>query len=342
MSWSLSPLVIHMVVALATTQPTPLDTQEVAPETPLPQRPPTDERRPRRERMDRLRDATPAQRRQFQVDRWVDRADRMYELDDDQKSIVRIEIENMQRERREAMGPEAEEYDRLREQMFQFWRPMPGSENAERGDRETRRERRRRMMEDPRFLQVRRRLQELERKYPAEWEEAMRRVEALLPAEQAQKGREKFEERSARRQEREERWRRRGAEPRPVESASTPTAPDAPVSPATDAPTLELVPPSAPHPWEVYVRDFSADHELTAAQQAAAQAVLKDIRTRAAQMELTLRDKIAAAEKMPDSAARTQRLAELQQPSQRLFDELKTRLDGLLTATQRASAKRPK
>lgn len=339
MSWSLSIILIHGIATFTPVQSVPPAPSVDGQEAPAQQRPRSEGRPQRRERMDHLRDATPAQRRQFQVDRWVERANRMYELDDDQKSIVRIEIENIERERRVAMGPEAEEYDRLREQMFQYWRPTPGSDDAERGYRETLRERRRLMMEDPRYLNVRRRLQELERKYPLEWGKAMARVEALLPAEQAQKGREKFEERSAQRQ---ERWRRRGSEPRPVEPTLAPTAPDAQASPPTAAPALDLVPPSAPHPWETFVREFIADHDLTPPQQAAAQAILKDIRTRAAQIELTLRDKIAAAERVSDPAARTQRLDELQEPTQRLFDELNTRLDGLLTATQRASAKRPK
>ena len=337
MSGSLWVLLIHAVVALAPAQVVP---PEDASESPRPQRPSTDERRPRRERMNRLEGATPAQRRQFQIDRWVDRADRLYELDDDQRSIVRIEIENIQRERREAMGPEAEEYDRLREQMFQYWRPTPGSDDGQRGDRETRRERRRRMMEDPRVRQVRRRLQELERKYPVEWEKAMHRVEALLPAEQVHRGREKIEERMARRADREERRRRSDSPP----DDTMPAPPSAEPSPATDTTVERKSSAQAPtHPWEAYVLKFAAEHDLTAAQQAAAQAILKDVRTRAAQLELTLRDKISAAEQLPDPAARARRLAELQQPSEQLFAELKTRLDGLLTAAQRAaSVPRPK
>jgi hypothetical protein len=285
--------------------------------------------------MERLRSATPEQRRQFQADRWVGRAERLYELDDDQKSIVRIEIENIQRERQEAMGPDAEEYDRLRKQMSEFWQAVPDGPTGDGDTRETRRERRRRMMEDPRFLQVRRRIQELERKYPVEWKDAMRRVEALLPTEQARKGRERFEERAARREEREQRLRRRPAESQPSTSLPAPTAPgDAPT--ATDPAPL---PQGAPHPWETYVREFVADHALTPAQQTAALTILKDMRTRAAQLDLALRDKIEAAEKLPDPAARSRRLAELNQPTEQLFTELKTRLDGLLTAAQRAAAR---
>ncbi|MFQ5430859.1 MAG: hypothetical protein ACE5E1_11170, partial [Phycisphaerae bacterium] len=65
-----------------------------------------------RQRWQQYRDATPEQRRQMRVDRWVERAARTYELDEAQKEQVRVEIEAIQRERREAMGADAEEYER--------------------------------------------------------------------------------------------------------------------------------------------------------------------------------------------------------------------------------------
>jgi len=166
-------------------------------------------RRERQARPDRSMNTSPEDRRRSQVERMVDRASRTYELSEDQKTAARFEIEKMQRERHEAMGLEAEEYDKLREQMYQAWRrPLDRSDGNE-VDRESRRGQRRRMMEDPEFRRNRQRLQELEQKYPVDWDEAMRRVEVLLPAEQVKKGRERIEERGARQQERGQRWRER-------------------------------------------------------------------------------------------------------------------------------------
>ncbi len=307
---------------------------------------PREQRRRRPDRGDSFRDATPEQRRQMQVDRMIDRATRTYELDDNQKPLVRTELETIQRERRQAMGPEAEEYDKLREQMSQFWRPPP-NEKGEPVSRDELRERRRRMMDDPEFRKVRDRLRELDRKYPVDWEDAMKRVETLLPPEQAEKGRKRIEEREARREERAQRWRERAelrrarrGEVDPNAAAagtSVPTLPTKVESPSSAAPPVQP-PATVLHPWEIYVREFITQHQLTAAQQAAAMAVLKDVRSRAAQTELSLREKTAQAEEMSDPAARAARLAELRKPTDQLFIELKNRLDGLLTASQRTPA----
>lgn len=306
-----------------------------------------EKRRPRSDRGDSFRNATPEQRRQMQVDRMIDRAARTYDLDDSQKPLVRTEIENIQRERRQAMGPDAEEYDKLREQMSRYWRPA-SNENGEPVSRDELRERRRRMMDDPEFRKVRDRLRELDRKYPVNWEDAMKRVETLLPPEQAQKGRKRIEEREARREERAQRWRaraelrkaRRGeVDPNAAAAGnSVSTLPTKVESPSSAAPPVQP-PATVLHPWEIYVREFIAQHQLTAAQQAAAMAVLKDVRFRAAQTELSLREKTAQAEEMSDPTARAARLAQLREPTELLFLELKNRLDGLLTASQRAPAR---
>ena len=87
---------------------------------------PIGDRRERGARGDRIANASPEDRQRFQVDRLVDRATRTYELSDDQKVTVRHEIEKMERERREAMGLEAAEYDKLQERMLKLRRPIRG------------------------------------------------------------------------------------------------------------------------------------------------------------------------------------------------------------------------
>ncbi len=90
------------------------------------------------------------------------------------------------------------------------------------------------------------------------------------------------------------------------------------------------------HPWEKYVREFNLQHMLTKPQRAAAMSILKDVRKRAIQIEQTNAKKVVEANKIKDEAARKARLKALNKPIDRLFDELKKRLEGLLTASQRA------
>jgi len=93
------------------------------------------------------------------------------------------------------------------------------------------------------------------------------------------------------------------------------------------------------HPWEKYVQDFNARHELTAAQAASSQSILKDVRRRAQLVEKRNATSLAEAERMRDRTLRLQRLAELNKPVDQLFEELKKRLNGLLTAAQRNKTK---
>jgi hypothetical protein len=200
------------------------------------------------------------------------------------------------------------------------------------------------MMQDPEVRKMRQRLVELEQKHQIDWDDASHRIEALLPAEQAQKGRQRLEEQSAKRDERQQRWRQRLDDGR--NQTGVPSVTEQPVDGTDRVSSESAVPaiaqaagkPAAPaplHPWEAYVRSFIAEHNFFPSQQASAMAVLKDVRSRAGQIEISLRDKIAAAEKIPDEAARSKRLTELHEPVERLFVEIKTRLDGLLTAAQR-------
>ncbi len=106
--------------------------------------------------------------------------------------------------------------------------------------------------------------------------------------------------------------------------------------PVRKAAEEEYVEVRLPDEWELYVQQFTKRCELTSTQANAAMSILKDLRTRAVQIEQFNKDRIAAAEQIKDPAARRARLKELRAPISRLFDELKKRLDGLLTAAQRA------
>lgn len=314
------------------------------------------ERRERRARWERYRNASPQERRQLRVDRMVDMTARMYELDDAQRVMVRNEIVAMQAERRLAMGADADTYDQLREQMFEFWQRRRAEDGDSDGDRRSRRRRWRELRDDPEFQTLRAKLRRIEEKYPMDWEAAAQRVEALLPPDQAARGRERREERFSRwRRRREERDRRSEARDRteadlsrggaasdsqPSADGSSPAAiaqagaADRRQTPVASNAASMQVPPV--HPWEAYVREFIAKHDLDGAQTNSAYAILKDARTRAAQIEAATATKRAEAEKIRDAAEREKRLAELNRPIDSLFDELRQRLDGLLRAAQRS------
>jgi len=295
----------------------------------------------------------------MRTQRIVEMATRRYDLNETQKTMARGEIEQMEAQRHAAMGAAALEYDRLQEEVFRIWSgPQPDGADTSGG-----RDRWRGLRDDPRFAEIRKRMREIERKFPLDWEAALKRVETLLPPEQVERARQRGQERSAAlaaaRQQRRARQPDRSNDavtPGPGrEGSNRPQGTGAGRSAATnalqpgahsesdplkrDAAEAERARAAASvHPWEQYVKKFIAEHELTDAQANAALAILKDARTRAGQIEKASAERIAAARQIPDRSARDKRLAELNQPVDRLFDELKQRLDSLLTAAQRAKA----
>ena len=113
---------------------------------------------------------------------------RTYELTDKQQVKVRAEIQQMEKERRESLGPAAEQLDRAQEQMQQYWRKrMAGGDNdGRRAWREA--------MDDEEFAKLREKLQSLREQTSFDWQEHNERIEKLLPAEQVEAGRKRREE----------------------------------------------------------------------------------------------------------------------------------------------------
>jgi hypothetical protein len=250
--------------------------------------------------------------------------------------------------------------------MFEM-RAKQEQEAAQGEDGERRgRDMRQRMRDNPEFQKLQQRMEELDGRHPFDMDAARQRIEKLLPEEQVKKA-------SAQREERRAQWQQRREErDRPREDgraerrdrlrdgggpAARPASPPAggAKKPADDAEkakaepdraaaeaakrTAEPQPPPPPpkplHPWEKFVREFIARYELTEAQVASANAILRDLMNRAAQLETANASKIAGAEKIADRAAREARLKELNKPIEQLFEELKHRLSALLTAEQR-------
>ncbi len=310
----------------------------------------------RRERRERMRNATPEERQQMRLEGWVERTTRMYDLDEAQQVRVRAELAAIQQERRLAMGADAEEHDRLRRQMSDLWAKRAEEAGPE---REARRGQRQRMRDDPEFAKLRERMREIDDKHPFDTDGAIKRLEALLPEEQVRKGQARREEWRAREIDRNRQGRGRDGDrqesrrrPRTgeitVERRANPEVirqEEAKPAPEQGEPRMATPPQTAERellPWEKYTREFITRHECPPRQANAAMSILKDVQLRAEKLRRANAERIAEAEKIPDSAARNKRLAELNGPVDQLFDELKSRLDSLLTAEQRVRAKASK
>ena len=292
---------------------------------------------------------------------------RNYDLDEAQTEQVRAEMNKMREERKALMGLDYDRMEQLREQMFEYWRrPRSG----DRGDGDGRDFQQ--MRDNPEFQRIREEMRELEQKYPFDIEASIRRIEALLPPEQAAKGRERFESRRMqwqdRRQQREgdaqatlmdalrssERAMAEGNNDRARELLDEAarqvdsgrlsdemrqqlkrSVEETRTRLGVDAPKVEV---AAEHPWEKHVREYVGRHGFSTTQQSAAASILKDVRSRAAQIEVANASKLAAAKEISDSKEREARLKELNAPIEKLFQELNIRLDGLLTAEQRRKA----
>jgi hypothetical protein len=90
--------------------------------------------------------------------------------------------------------------------------------------------------------------------------------------------------------------------------------------------------------WERYERDFAQRYRLDTSQRATAESILRDLLTQRKLYEETKRNDIASAQKIEDPQLRQEQLAFLNAPVERMFSELKSKLDRLPTAAQRETA----
>lgn len=306
-----------------------------------------------RDRMQRMRDATPEQLRQMRIDGWVDMLTRTYDLSDQQRAQVKAEVTKIGDEYRASLGKDAEEMDKLDKEMRDYWRqqaesranadgPDANGENADRGARRRGRGPRGNPMDDPKFRELAERMRGLREQHPIDWQGGIDRIESLLPAEQAAKGRERREQWMNQRQNRgnpgndpELGPTRRGGR-RNRDNARADASSNGPLAGGARSQSPVLAAPTAPpHPWDVYTNQFIARLQLTASQATSAHAIVKELKDREVAVRRSQTDARAAAEKIVDSQAKAKKLQEMDAPVDALFAELKTRLEGLLTAAQR-------
>lgn len=286
-------------------------------------------REARRQRMEGYLRATPAERRERRLDGLTEMISRTYELTDQQKPEVAAELRRMRAEYDQQLGPAAVEMQQLEEEMARFWqlRAATGDDGPPG-----------RAWRDPEFRKLAERMRELRREHPFDVNAAFERIEKMLPAEQAAKGR----ARRIERQERMPRWRgdaeRRGDgsfEPRRGERrgrrAQADGAAESAPSPAPAPPAIE----PKRHPWEIHAEQYAARHDLSAEQRAAAAAIVRELIARERSYRASRRQDFEAMEQIPSPAERNARRAELETPIDELFKELNQRLDDVLTAAQR-------
>lgn len=93
--------------------------------------------------------------------------------------------------------------------------------------------------------------------------------------------------------------------------------------------------------WDKYVAQIAEKYRFTNAQLTKAQSILRDLRHRAYQYQMSRSADFARAELMVDKKARKEELDRLNRPLDALFDELKLRLENLPTLAQKQQAKVP-
>jgi hypothetical protein len=260
--------------------------------------------RPRwQQRWREIRDATPEQRREMRLDWMVSMLTRTYELSEEQQTAARQELRQLTEQYREDLGPKATDMDQVRDQMRAYWiKRMEAREAGRELPRPS---------EDPEFQELRSKFRDLMRDNPFDWPTALQRVERMLPPEQAARGRQKREEWLSRQDQTLDAWRERTLAEQ------------------------EAQPPDAGQ-FEQYTRDFISRYALDGAQTRAAQTILSDLVERERLLRRTQAEVREDVGSLPDAAARAERAKTLDEPLVELFQELKRRLDSLLTEKQRA------
>ena len=90
--------------------------------------------------------------------------------------------------------------------------------------------------------------------------------------------------------------------------------------------------------WDKHLDKMAERYGFDDAQRTKAQAIMRDLRRRAEQYRLSREDDFKAAGRTEDKKARAALEKQLNEPLDRMFDELKQRIDALATMPQRARA----
>ncbi len=124
------------------------------------------------------------------------------------------------------------------------------------------------------------------------------------------------------------------APPRQIEK------PDRPVEPKR--PPVDLPKPPPLDEWDKLVASTAERYKFTDAQATKARSILRDLRRRAYQYQVSRSAQFSQAESILNKKARQERLETLKAPLHAMYEELGQRLESLATEEQRQRAQKPK
>jgi hypothetical protein len=304
---------------------------------------------------------SPEEREQFYdraVQGYMERGARYYDLTEEQKAQVKARLEQLKAEQRRYVDAHVEQLDALRRQ-------LRSDEGSVRGPG---------AFNDPNRLELFRQMRSFFENSPLlNPMTVTNEIEQLLPPEQAERGRARWQEDLAN-------WQRGGSRGRVPGDSDQQDGRDRqgpPIGEQRDGrdrgrggfgrdgfrrdgrddadrgrerrqrgdggpdrggDQTSLDPDAALGPWERYVRDFVRRYQLDVSQQATAASVLRSLQEQRTLYEATKQADFQAARQIQDESIRQKQLDYLNDPVKHLFEELKSQLERIPTAAQRMNA----
>jgi hypothetical protein len=264
----------------------------------------------------------PRGRQGDRTDHFADHIAQMYDLNDQERALVRAELAEIRTQRETSADPQEVERRRLGEEMRQLW------EQRRRGE----------PVDEQRMQQLRDQLRGAWSQSRAGWEQVMQQVESVIPPEKVAIGRERREQMRQRFAQRQQgggpgpgqgdpRGRDRSRRDRSSRDRSSRDRGDAAADMRDD--------------WQRYVDTFCNHFKLDAGQRASAQAILRECLERRDKIRQQSRDELMKVADISDAGERAAKMAELRKPIDDVFQELKDRLEQIPTTTQRLEAPAP-
>jgi len=223
-----------------------------------------------------------------------------YELTIEQQDRVQAKVEELKAEQWRYSESHHQEFQDLRQKMHDAFSQRQQGQEIDEGQMTALRERMRELWSGSPLMNP---------------DRAAQAIEPLLPAEQVEKGRQRQAQRRAEREQRHEemwqRWREQGREGRFGFGGD---------------------------PWDRYLADFTRLYQLDQAQQAIAQSVLNELKQQRDMYRESRRQEYEAVRQIEDREARREAYEKLNEPTDRLFGQLKDQLMRIPTFAQRSAA----
>jgi hypothetical protein len=250
---------------------------------------------------------TPEQRREMydrMAERQLERVTEYYNLSDEQQQQVKARLDELKTEQEAFAAPRREQFRKLREEMYNAYRQRRDGQPVD----------------EARMDQIRDQMREMWQGSPLmNPDNSIAEIEKLLPADQVEEGRQRREAARAEMEQRMREWRQRRGDRGPFGR-------DRDGGPGGFF--------GGGDPWDRYVNGFIRRYQLDEGQQASAQSVLQELKTRRDSYRETHAAEFEALRDMEDRDARRESYQKLNEPLDSLFDQLQERLAKIPTRTQ--------